>query len=151
MGPAGSYSLAAHRLNPGLTVVTDENEGLEVETDPDYQNQVGHGSRQESGSFLEGDHTVLVVNWSIRFDGSLFPGHAAQTSKPPLDPAFPLRSDHQSLCPRRFGTCFDGFLAAPPPPNLSESYVSRLARGFLGVSLYRLLLSEKPHKKYNVL
>jgi len=140
MGPAGSYSLAAHRLNPGLTAVADENEGLEAQTGPDSQNQVGNGGRQESGSFLEGGHTVPVVNWDVSIDNSLFPGHAAQTSKLPVDLAFPLRPDHRSSCPRRFGTRFDGFLAAPPPPNLTAFCVPHLACGFLGISLSRISL-----------
>jgi len=89
MGPAGSYSLAAHRLNPGLIAVADENEGLEAQTGPDYQSQVGHGNLEESGSFLEGEHTVPVVNLASVLTVPSFqdmqsnPQNSRSTSTPP--------------------------------------------------------------------
>jgi len=87
MGPAGSYSRPSSE--PGSTTVADENEGLEAQTGPDYENKVGYRGREKSGSLLEGEHTVVVVHWDFIIDRSLFPGHGTQSWKLPVDLAFP--------------------------------------------------------------
>jgi len=93
VGPAGSYSRPSSE--PGSTIVADENEGLEAQTGPDYENKVGYRSREKSGSLLEGEHTVLVVHWDFIIDRSLFLGHGTQPWKLPVDLTLPRLSDHQ--------------------------------------------------------
>jgi hypothetical protein len=78
---------------------TDEDEGLEAQAIPNHQGQVGNRGRKESGSFLE--------------------GHATQSSKLPVDPAFSRPCDHQPPCPGRLGACLNGLLAAAPSANLT--------------------------------